>query len=156
MCETKTVPRPPAKRVEANIAIRLIQLHMCLIYAYAGWGKMLGPTYWNGSAIWGAFGNYEYQTIDMTWLAWHPILVNILTHATVCWEISYPALAWPRPTRGLVVALSVPLHLGIAFCMGMITFGLIMIVGNLAFVSPQLVRALLGPFPVEGQSKEAT
>jgi hypothetical protein len=37
----------------------------------------------------------------------------------------------------------VPLHLGIAVCLGMVTFGLIMLVGNLAFVSPALVRSCI-------------
>jgi hypothetical protein len=35
------------------------------------------------------------------------------------------------------------MHLGIAFCMGMITFGLVMLIGNLAFVAPWLVRSVV-------------
>jgi hypothetical protein len=42
-----------------------------------------------------------------------------------------------------MLALAVPLHLGIAVCMGMITFGLVMLIANLAFVSPSLIRTLL-------------
>ena len=26
--------------------------------------------------MWRAFANLEYQSLDMTWLAWHPWLVN--------------------------------------------------------------------------------
>ncbi len=132
--------------VSANIAIRLMQLHMCVIYLFAGLGKLLGESWWDGTALWGAFANYEYQTLDMTWMAHSIVLVNVLTHVTIAWEVSYCALVWPRLTRPIVVALAVPLHLGIAVCMGMITFGLIMIVGNLAFVSPQLVRQFVGHF----------
>ena len=78
--------------------------------------------------------------------AW-PLLINVLTHVTIVWEVTYAALVWPRLTRPLVVLLAVPLHLGIAVCMGMITFGLVMIVGNVAFVSPAVVRSILeGPF----------
>src|SRR5690606_7037393 len=64
-------------------------------------------------------------------------------HVTVVWEVSYPALVWPRLTRPLVVALAVPLHLGIAFFLGMITFGTVMLFANLAFVSPWIVRAVI-------------
>jgi hypothetical protein len=129
--------------VTANIAIRLIQVHMCIVYLFAGCGKLFGETWWDGTALWGALANYEYQSVDMTWLAGWPLLINLMSHVTLAWEISYAALVWPRLTRPVVLALAVPLHLGIAVAMGMITFGLIMLVANLAFVSPQLVRSCL-------------
>lgn len=140
-------PRPSPltpRSTSANIAIRLIQVHMCIVYLFAGFGKLLGDSWWAGTAMWGAFGNYEYQSLDMTWLAAWPLAINFLTHLTIVWECSYCVLVWPRLTRPLVIALAVPLHLGIALCMGMITFGLVMLVGNLAFVSPNLVRAVVG------------
>ena len=139
-------PAPLAPRfTSANIAIRLIQVHMCIVYLFAGFGKLLGESWWAGTAMWGALGNYEYQSLDMTWLAAWPLVINFLSHLTIVWECSYCVFVWPRLTRSIVIALAVPLHLGIAFCMGMITFGLIMLVGNLAFVSPNLVRAVIDP-----------
>jgi hypothetical protein len=42
-----------------------------------------------------------------------------------------------------MVAMAIPLHLGIAIFLGMMTFGLAMIIANLAFVSPWVVRAAL-------------
>jgi hypothetical protein len=82
--------------------------------------------------------------MDMTWLAKGGELpVNLMTHVTVVWELTYIVLIWPRLTRPIMLALAVPLHLGIAFCMGMMTFGLAMLIGNLAFVSPWVIRALL-------------
>jgi hypothetical protein len=141
----------------ANIAIRLIQCHMCLVYLFAGLGKLLGPSWWAGTALWGAFANLEYQTLDMTWVAWHPLVVNLITQTILVWEISYIALVWPRLTRPLALAMSVPLHLGIAVCMGMITFGLIMLVGNLAFVPAAMVRGgverLCGRTPAAEQGR---
>jgi len=129
--------------VLANIATRLIQLHMCIIYLFAGTGKLLGPSWWNGEAIWGSVASYEYQSMDLVWLVHYPVLVNLLTHLTVAFELSYSALVWPRITRPLVILTAIGLHLGIAFGMGMMTFGTIMIIANLAFVSPRLVRALI-------------
>ncbi len=129
--------------VAANISIRLIQVHMCVIYLFAGLSKLQGPAWWNGTAIWGAIANLEYQSIDMTWLVNWPLLVNLLTHVTVAWEISYCVLVWNRLTRPLVLLLALPIHLGIGFCLGMMTFGTIMLVANLAFVSPQLIRHFL-------------
>jgi hypothetical protein len=132
---------PPS--ITANIATRLIQLHMCVIYLSAGTGKLMGESWWNGEAIWMSFANLEYQSMDMTWLADYPMTVNLMTHVTIFWEVSFCFLVWHRLLRPLVLAVSVPLHLGIAFCMGMITFGLVMLIGCLSFVSPWLIRTVL-------------
>ena len=129
--------------VSANIAIRLIQVHMCVIYLFAGLGKLQGPSWWDGTAMWLSLANYEYQTVDVTWLGNWPWLINLMTHITVFWEVTYSVFVWPRITRPIVLLLAIPLHLGIAICMGMITFGVAMLIGNMAFVSPDIVRQIL-------------
>ncbi len=134
---------PARPSIAANIAIRLIQVHLCIIYFYAGTAKLMGPAWWDGTAMWKAIASLEYQSLDMTWLAHWPLTLNLLTHLAVFWELSYCALIWPRTTRPVMLTLAVPLHLGIAFCLGMITFGVVMLIANLAFVPPQWVRRLL-------------
>jgi hypothetical protein len=131
---------PPS--VAANVAIRLIQLHMCVIYFFAATRKLDGVSWWNGSAMWLSLANLEYQSIDMTWMAAWPLTIAFFTHLTVVFELSYAALIWPRLTRPVMLLLAVWLHLGIAICMGMATFGLVMLIGNLAFVPPSLVRSV--------------
>ncbi len=127
----------------ANVSTRLMQCHLCVVYFFAGLGKLQGATWWDGTAIWGAVASYEYQTLDMTWLVYLPWLVNILTLVSVFWEISYAFLVWPRLTRPLVIIGAVLLHLGIGLCMGMVTFGLIMIIANIAFLPPEMVQQQL-------------
>jgi hypothetical protein len=138
---------PPVRPIElsitANIAIRLIQCHMCLIYLFSALGKAQGQTWWDGTAIWLAVANREYQSWDATWLASWPLLGSAISHITVLWELSYSALIWPRLWRPLMLAMAVGVHLGIGLWMGMMSFGLAMIVGNLAFVEAYYVRTLL-------------
>lgn len=122
--------------ISTNVAIRLIQIHLCIVYLFAGLGKMQGTTWFSGEAVWFAMASYEYQTLDMTWLANWPGLVSALSLGTLFWEIGYAALIWPRLTRPIMLAIAVPVHLGIGICMGMIPFGLAMLVANLAFVEP--------------------
>ncbi len=150
--------RPPEIEwsTQANLGIRLTQVHMCVVYLFAGGGKLLGDTWWDGTAIWHSFANYEYQSLDMTWLAAWPAVINALTLTSVAWELSYPFLVWNQRLRPIVVGLAVPLHLGIALCMGMMTFGLVMILGNLAFVPPSWVRACVNRFPSFGRSSGST
>jgi hypothetical protein len=137
-------PNPGYTRsVAANVAVRLIQLHMCVIYMFAGFGKLVGVAWWNGTGLWGAVANYEYQSLDATWLAWWPVFGAIMSHVTVYWEVYYPVLIWPRATRPWMLLIAIPLHLGIALFMGMMTFGLVMLIANLAFVRPETTRAAL-------------
>jgi len=128
--------------VSSNIAIRLIQLHLCLVYLFAGLGKMQGDTWWNGQAIWFSVASYEYQTMDLTWMADWMWLVSLITLATIIWEVGYVALIWPKLTRPIMLGMAVFTHLGIGIAMGMMTFGLIMLVANMAFIQPATIRRL--------------
>jgi len=119
-----------------RIATRLIQIHMCIVYLFAAIGKLQGDSWFNGEAIWGALASYEYQTLDMTWLSEHMTLVSILTIGALAWELGYAALVWPKLTRPIVLLIAIPIHLGIGLCMCMMTFGLIMLAGDMAFVEP--------------------
>lgn len=131
----------------ATFVTRLIQVHLSIIYLFAGCGKLLGSTWWSGEALWGAFANAEYQTVDFTWLAAFPLAINLVTHLTLAWEVFYVVLVWPRWSRPIFVGLAILIHMGIGLTMGMIEFGLIMVTANLAFFSPAWVRRLLGEKP---------
>ncbi len=137
----------PTPSVGATVAIRMIQLHMCIIYLFSGLGKLQGWSWWDGTALWLALANQEYQSLNMTWLAAWPRLVGLLTHVTVFWELFYLVLVWHRAWRPLVLLCAVLVHGGIAVAMGMITFGTVMIIGNMAFLSPPFVRRLLERTP---------
>lgn len=124
---------PPPADVRSNLALRLIQVHLCVIYLFAAIGKLQGDTWWTGEAVWLALASYEYQTLDMTWLAEWPALVSLMTLVSLFWELAYPALIWPRLTRPWMLLIAALVHVGIGLCMGMLTFGMAMLVANLAF-----------------------
>lgn len=133
----------PRSSTGANLALRLIQVHMCVIYFFAGVSKLQGAAWWNGEAMWLAFANLEYQSTDMTWLARHPSLINIMTHTTILWEISFPALIFRPKWRPVVLLVGIGMHVGIGLCLGMWTFGLIMLVGCASFLPAGLIRGLV-------------
>ena len=134
---------PAGPSVSANIAVRLMQVHLCVMYFFAGISKLQGPAWWQGTALWGAVANLEYQSLNLVWLVHMPLLVNLLTQVTVFWELFYCVLIWHRLTRPLMLAVALPLHLGIGLGMGMPTFGLVMLFANLSFFEPTFVRRLL-------------
>ena len=123
-----------------QVATRLAQIHLCVIYMFGGLWKARGEMWWDGTALWFAAVNYEYQSNDLTWIARYPVLFAALTHLTVFWETFYCALVWPRWTRPLVLLTAVMVHGGIALFLGMITFGVMMIVANGVFIVPETMR----------------
>lgn len=129
-----------------NIATRLIQLHLCVIYIFGGLSKMRGDFWYEGSAMWYALVNYEYQSMDMTWLGAYPLIIASLTAITIFWETFYCALVWPRLTRPIALVAALFVHGGIALVLGMVTFGTSMIVANFAFIEPEFIRGLFARF----------
>jgi hypothetical protein len=125
-----------------RIATRLIQTHLCVIYLFGGLGKLRGGMWWDGSAVWYALASFEYQSLDLTWLGRYPTFVSLATHATLLWELFYTAMVWPRSTRPWVLAMAMAVHAGIAIALGMVTFGVMMMLANLAFIDPEAMRRI--------------
>ena len=152
VCSLDSLLWPNRKSIEpsvrANIAIRLIQVHLCTIYFFSGCGKLLGATWWEGTALWGSIANVQYRTLDLTGLARFPLIINLLTLGTLFWEVLYPVLVWPRLTRRLVLAMAVMVHLGIGLSMGMMEFGLVMLTANAAFIPSSVFRGLWHSYPL--------
>jgi predicted DCC family thiol-disulfide oxidoreductase YuxK len=135
------VPRPT---VSANLALRLIQIHLVLIYAMAGFAKLQGPSWWTGTALWKTMTTGEFVGLDFTALAAWPVLINVLTHTSLLIELLYPVLIWVKQLRPLMLAGAVLLHVGIAVTNpGLGEFAVGMLAANLAFVSGPWLRGLV-------------
>jgi hypothetical protein len=132
----------PAPTVSANLSLRMIQVHLALVYGMSGLSKLMGPEWWDGTAMEMIILTPEYRRFDLTGLAAFPLLLSTMTHAGLFLEISYPVLIWVRKLRPLIMASVVMMHLGIDLVLGLTEFGLTMIAANLAFVSGPWVRRL--------------
>ena len=130
----------PIRFASARMASRLIQLHLCAIYFWAGFSKLKGPTWWTGEAMWNVIANQEYQTVDLTWMAWIPWLPFLIAHVTIAWEVFFIVLVWNRRLRPFVLAMGTAMHFGIGAFLGMWTFGLIMTFAYLSFADPEIWR----------------
>jgi predicted DCC family thiol-disulfide oxidoreductase YuxK len=137
-------PGRPTPTVSANLTLRLIQLHLVFIYAMAGLAKVRGISWWSGMALWGTMTAGEFVRLDFTTLANWPVILNFLTHASLAFELLYPALIWVPVLRPLMIGGAVILHLGIAIVApGLTEFGLAMIAANVAFLAGIWLRSLV-------------
>jgi hypothetical protein len=146
------VPVQPS--VMANLAIRLYQIHFCFIYGAAGLSKLQGPSWWNGTALWGCLANYTFTAMDFKpfmwcmrllcqhrWL-WEFVMTGQVIF-TLVMEIGFPFLVWLRPTRWLMVTGAILLHLGIGLIMGLVGFSMMMMVLVGSFIPPEVLRQQL-------------
>jgi hypothetical protein len=139
----------------ATFAIRLMQIHFCIIYLASGLSKLQGPSWWNGTALWYVVANYEFTSLRLdyyykliSWLSGHRMLWEIAMTGgaayTLVLEISLPFLIWNPRLRWLMVTGAVLLHTGIALVMGLTSFSLMMLALLVSFIPPTTVRQLLG------------
>jgi hypothetical protein len=117
-------------RPEGPMAIgclRVMQIHLCMIYLASGLEKALGRQWWNGEAIWQAVTQPAFRTFDLTWLARHPWIPMLAGWGTLLVEIGYAFLVWPRRTRTAWCVATIGFHLGLALFMGLVFFSSVMI-----------------------------
>ncbi|MGO9464958.1 MAG: DCC1-like thiol-disulfide oxidoreductase family protein [Isosphaeraceae bacterium] len=137
-------PAEPPLSISANLALRLIQLHLVVIYGMAGLSKLQGPSWWTGTALWRTMATGEFVGWDFTPLAAWPWAINFLTHLSLALELLYPVLIWVGIVRPLVLGGIVALHVGIGVISpGLMEFALIMIAANLVFVRGGWLRGLV-------------
>lgn len=141
----------PEHTWNANTALRLIQIHMCVIYLCAGLGKLQGSQWWDGTAVWMTLALHEFAPFDLTWLGrlgdtFALLLSNVGVLLTLGFEIGFAFLIWNPRIRPALLALAVFLHAGIGFFMGMAAFGAAMLTGCVSFLDAGDIRSFVGRF----------
>lgn len=127
----------------ATISIRLIQVHLTLVYAMMAIGKVSSDVWWSGSAMWWLIAKSESRLVDFTWLHNARLLVDGLTNGVMLYQLAFPVLIWNRLARPLLLGLGVVVWGLLALVTGMIPFALAMLIASLAFVPAETVRSTL-------------
>jgi hypothetical protein len=118
----------------SRLALRVVQIHLCVVYAVSGMSKALSRSWWDGDAIWRSVMSPDYRRFgfDFSWLAHHPWVAIVAGWTVLVVEVGYAPLIWRRSTRQAWIVATVALHLGIAVFMGLTVFGALMIVLTIA------------------------
>ncbi|NUP06875.1 MAG: serine hydrolase [Polyangiaceae bacterium] len=137
---------------EATIPVgclRVMQIHLSVIYLAAGLDKATGIQWWNGEAIWQVVSQPIFSTFDLRWLASSPWIAMLAGWGTLIVEIGYVFLVWPRRTRKIWCVATIGLHLGIGLLMGLVFFSgvMILLTGCLFLIPEQLRERRVEPGP---------
>ncbi len=128
----------------ATVAIRLIQVHLALVYAAMALSQLMWPTWWQGTAVWWMMARPESRLVDLTGLSGMGLAFeyfdNFCTHAIVLYELCFALLAWNKLARPILLVLGLFVWGGFALVAGARSFAVLMLVANLAFLSPEILR----------------
>lgn len=117
----------------SSVGMRLIQMQLCIIYAFTGWEKLKGSEWWEGTAIWQVLGNQFLASVDLSFLVHVPLVVVISTWGTLIFEIYFCVAIWIKKLRPIWLGIGILLHAGIALVMGLYFFSMVMVSAYLLF-----------------------
>lgn len=132
LCSTYKV-NPINQKSIFSFLIRFLQIHLCIVYFYAGIGKLLGTNWLDGNALWYVINGFMSNSIIniMTPLVEFPLFFKVICWGTILLEIFYPILIFLKRIRKITLYCVLLMHLSIGVFMEFYTFGIIMIIINI-------------------------
>ena len=126
-----------------QVFFRLLLFQICLLYFFSAYYKFIDPIWTSGDAIMYISRIGAYSSGITNWLfAESPGLSAIATWTTLIYQALFPFVVWIKQIKLPFLAFGVLFHLGIAFGMGIFSFGIIMIVTYVLFLDERHVKLL--------------
>jgi hypothetical protein len=85
--------------VAANIAMRLLQLHLFAWVVLSLASRCGGLVWWQGEAVWWLASEARSPALSLDWLGRNPFALNALTHGLVTAELLALFMLWPAAFR---------------------------------------------------------
>ncbi|MEI7033943.1 HTTM domain-containing protein [Streptomyces pratensis] len=134
-----------------NATLAVIMAEVCLIYATAGWYKIQGSRWQDGTALYYPL-KLDYFT---PWpalsdiLAASGLMVMVLTYGTVIIQVAFPFTLFNRRVKNVLLCAMICEHAGIALLLGLPFFSMAMIAADAVFLPTAFLvwlggRAALG------------
>ncbi|MDM5450881.1 HTTM domain-containing protein [Peribacillus simplex] len=119
-----------------NIGILSIIVQLCILYLNSSLYKVMGEPWQNGTAL---YYILQVKEFNLPWISnlilSSDILIVFGTYFTVMLQVAFPFLLFNKITKYIALLLIVPMHLGIAFVMGLISFSLTMVLIDTVLIS---------------------
>ncbi|MGY0017404.1 HTTM domain-containing protein [Streptomyces sp. YJ-C3] len=129
-----------------NAALLVIMIEACLIYATAGWYKIQGSRWQDGTAV--------YYPLHLDYFSPWPFLgdlltafgpmVMLVTYVTVAVQVAFPFTVFNRRMKNVLLMFMILEHAVIAVVLGLPFFSLAMIAADAVFLPTSFLRRLGG------------
>ncbi|MDH6569098.1 hypothetical protein M2160_004119 [Streptomyces sp. SAI-117] len=127
-----------------NGALLVIMAEACLIYATAGWYKIQGSRWQDGTAVYYPLHLESFSPwpalADL--LSANGIMVMLVTYGTVAVQVAFPFTLFNRRVKNVLLAAMITEHAVIAVVLGLPFFSLAMIAADSVFLPTSFLRRL--------------
>lgn len=137
-----------------NAALAVIMAEVCVIYATAGWYKIQGSRWQDGTAL--------YYPLKLDYFAPWPalsgllasggVVVMLLTYGTVIVQVAFPFTLFNRRVKNVLLVIMMLEHAGIAVLLGLPFFSMAMIAADAVFLPTGFLMGL-GAMMVRGRDR---
>ncbi|MFI8324597.1 HTTM domain-containing protein [Streptomyces sp. NPDC085529] len=137
-----------------NATLLVLMTEVCLIYATAGWYKIQGSRWQDGTALFYPL-HLDYFT---PWpalselLASSGIMVMLLSYGTVIVQVAFPFTLFKRKVKNVLLVVMMLEHAGIAVLLGLPAFSMAMIAADAVFL-PTVFLVWLGARASRGRDR---
>ncbi|MBL7873718.1 MAG: hypothetical protein JNM78_19015 [Cyclobacteriaceae bacterium] len=141
---------PPAYRKFSNLhvfetiagAARILcQIQVVFIYFQSGYNKLLSEAWRSGDAIYSITHLTFFQNPNLPWEL-NETECLLLAWGVILFEIGFALLIWVKRLRLTLLVLGCIFHISIILFLGLLDFGLIMIIGYCVFLPIQRSKPL--------------
>ncbi len=130
----------------SNFAVWAARFQVIILYVAASWFKLYGTSWLDGTAF------YYVLYTDTFTLPWfrdlfisNSFMIHFVSWFALGFQLLFPVLIWFKRTKPVMLALGVLFHVMIMFVMGIIDFGIIMIIMYLLFYIPKRIKTANSP-----------
>ncbi|CAM5519665.1 HTTM domain-containing protein [Streptomyces canus] len=127
-----------------NGALLVIMAEACLIYATAGWYKIQGSRWQDGTAVYYPLhlDSFSPWPALADLLSAHGVMVMLVTYGTVAVQVAFPFTLFNRRVKNVLLAAMITEHAVIAVVLGLPFFSLAMIAADSVFLPTSFLRRI--------------
>lgn len=130
----------------SSIFFRLVQFQICIVYAYTGFEKLKGASWWDGTALWTVLANPQFASFDLKFLSAIPWIFPVLTFLTIIFEVYFPVMILHQRFKPYWLGAGVCFHLMIGLLLGLMPFSIIMLSTYILFIETSTIEAFIIKF----------
>lgn len=131
------------QHVLSNTFYWIILIQICILYFFSSLYKLFDYHWYEGTAVMyvsriDAYSSFLFETI----FSENVVLSMSVTYITLAYQILFPVLVWFKKIKIPFLIIGTLFHLGIAFGMGLFTFGAIMIIVYIMFLEEDHIQKM--------------
>lgn len=144
----------PVRSYAANLAVRLLQVHLALAIVVSALHKLQFGDWWTGVALWyplhppmqTTFADIRTE-VNVAWS--YLFFLSLVQYTVLGWQLTFPLFAWRAQWfwRGVLLIGGVLGWLGCLLVFGWPLYGPIVLLACLSYLTPAEWRGLLARLP---------